>query len=186
MIKENLFSSSIGERIKLKKQEKHNKQAEILEQTWYTAEGMERMCAFVSKFRIKRGSYVLNIGTRTGNLVPLLKRKVRRDGRIIALDHSHDILQNTKRKKTKVPALYIQADAENIPLPDDYCDYVICFAVFPSFQNKKKALLEITRVLKNKGKILIVHIIHQRLNENLSISLGMDFTRDIHIPFTPL
>ncbi|MGA1839775.1 MAG: class I SAM-dependent methyltransferase [bacterium] len=170
----------------MKKQEKNNKRAEILEQTWYTAEGMERMCAFVSKFRIKRGSCVLNIGTRTGNLVPLLKRKVRKDGKIIALDHSHGILQNTKKKKTKVPSLYILADVENIPLPDDYCDYVICFAVFPSFQDKKKALLEITRVLKNKGKILIVHIIHQKFNEKLKISLGMDFPRDINNPFPPL
>lgn len=181
-----MFSRSTGKRIKLKKQGKCNKQAEILEQTWYTAEGMERMCAFVSKFRVKRGSCVLNIGTRTENLVPLLKRKVRKDGKIIALDHSRCVLQNTKRKKTKVPSLYIQADVENIPLPDDYCDYVICFAVFPSFQDKKKALLEITRVLKNKGKILIVHIIHQGIDEKVSIALGMDFPREINNPFPPL
>jgi demethylmenaquinone methyltransferase/2-methoxy-6-polyprenyl-1,4-benzoquinol methylase len=167
----------------LKKKGKSKKQAEILEQTWYTEEGMERMCAFVSKFRIKRGSCVLNIGTRTGNLVPLLKRKVRKDGKVLALDHSHGILRNTKRKKTKVPALYIQADVENIPLSDDYCDYVICFAVFPSFQDKKKALLEITRVLKNGGKILIVHIIHQRLDEEAYIMSGMNFPRDIYNPF---
>ena len=141
------------------------------------------MCAFVSRFRIKRGSCILNIGTRTGNLVPLLKRKVRRDGKIIALDHSHGILQNTKRKKTKVPSLYIQADVENIPLPDDYCDYVICFAVFPSFQDKKKALLEITRVLKNGGKILIVHIIHQRFDKEAYINSEMNFPRDIYNPF---
>lgn len=165
------------------KKKKSKKQAKILEQTWYTEEGMERMCAFVSKFRIKRGSCILNIGTRTGNLVPLLKRKVRKDGKILALDHSHEILRNTKRKKTKVPALYIQADVENIPLPDDYCDYIICFAVFPSFQDKKKALLEITRVLKNEGKILIVHIIHQRPDEKAYIESDMGFIRDIYTPF---
>jgi demethylmenaquinone methyltransferase/2-methoxy-6-polyprenyl-1,4-benzoquinol methylase len=167
----------------LKKKKKSKKQAEILEQIWYTEEGIERMCAFVSKFRIKRGSCVLNIGTRAANLVPLLKRKVRTDGKVLALDHSRGILENTKRKKTKVPTIYLQADVEHIPIPDDYCDYVICFAVFPSFQDKKKALLEITRVLKNGGKILIVHIIHQRLDEKKYPMSGMNLPRDIYNPF---
>jgi ubiquinone/menaquinone biosynthesis C-methylase UbiE len=148
------------ERITLNKKQTFKKQAEILEHTWYPEEGMERMCAFVSKFKVKRGSCILNLGTRTGNLLPILKRKVRKNGKIIALDYSPEMLRKTKRKQTKVPTLYIQADVENIPLPDDYCDYVICFAVFPSFQNKKEALLEITRVLKNGGKILIVNILH--------------------------
>jgi len=160
--KGNLFSSFNNERIDLNVKKNFKKQAEILEQTWYPEEGIDRMCTFVSKFRVKRGSCVLNIGTRSGNLVPILKRKVRKNGKVLALDHSSEMLKKTKRKKTKVPSLYIQADVENIPLPDNYCDYIICFAIFPSFQDKKKAIMEITRVLKNGGKILIVHII--RLN----------------------
>jgi len=130
-----------------------------LEETWYPEDGMVRICSFVSKFRMKRGACVLNIGPRTGSLLPILKRKVRKEGKIIALDDSYEILKKAKKKRSKVPTLHIQANVEHIPLPDDSCDYVICFSIFPSFMDKKKAFLEMTRVLKNEGKILIAHIV---------------------------
>jgi len=139
--------------------------------TWYPEEGMERMCSFVSKFKIKRGSCVLNIGPRTVSLLPLLKKKVRRDGKVLALDHSYEILKKAKRKRSKVPTLYFQGNLDHIPLPDDYCDYIICFGVFPTLKDKKRAFLEMARVLKHEGKILIAHIVRlkQEIDKRLYI-----------------
>ena len=141
------------------KKQSFDKQAEIWEETWYPEEVMKRICPFVAKFRVKRGACILNIGTKIRILPPLLKRKVGGNGKIFAMDPSHEVLKKVKKKKTKVPLLCIQADVENIPLPDDFCDHIICFAVFPNLSNQRKALLEMTRVLKHKGKILIAHII---------------------------
>jgi len=137
----------------------NGKHADILEAAWYPEEVMERTCELVSKFTIKRGSCVLNIGTKTETLPPLLKRKVGQNGRVFAMDRSYNALKRVAKRKTKVPLLCIQADIEHIPLPDDFCDFIICFAVFPNLPDKRKALLEVTRVLKNKGTILIAHII---------------------------
>ncbi|MGA1845427.1 MAG: class I SAM-dependent methyltransferase [bacterium] len=137
----------------------NGKHAEILEAAWYPEQVMERTCDLVSRFTIKRGSCVLNIGTKTEALPPLLERKVGRDGRIFAMDRSYNALKKVKKGETTVPFLYIQADIEHIPLPDDFCDLIICFAVFPNLPDKRKALLEVTRVLKNKGTVLIAHLI---------------------------
>ena len=148
------------------------KRAEILEEAWYPEQIMERTCDLISRFTIKRGSCVLNIGTKTEILPPLLKRKVGRDGRIFAMDRSYNALKKVRREKTKVPLLCIQADIEHIPLPDDFCDLIICFAVFPNLPDKRKALLEVTRVLKNKGTILIAHIIRHSTMETSRILIS--------------
>ena len=143
----------------------------LVPETWYPKEGMERMCSFVSKFKIKRGSCVLNIGPRTVGLLPILKRKVRSQGKVLALDHSYDVLENAKRRRAKVPTLLFQGNADSIPLPDDSCDYIICFGVFPTLKDKKKAFLEMARVLRHGGKILIAHIVRlkKEIDKNLYV-----------------
>ena len=53
------------------------------------------------------------------------------------------------------PAEYVQAIAENIPLPDDTFDMVFCLFSFRDFQDKAKGLEEIYRVLKPGGQLVI-------------------------------
>ena len=53
------------------------------------------------------------------------------------------------------PATYIEAIAEDMPLPDDAFDMVFCLFSFRDFKDKAQGLKEIYRVLKPGGQLVI-------------------------------
>ena len=77
-------------------------------------------------------------------------------GKVIALDVSFNMLKKAL-EKNKHLFFYVQADVSALPLAESIFDKVICFSVFPHFSDKEKALSDIFRTLKNKGKLLIAH-----------------------------
>ncbi len=59
--------------------------------------------------------------------------------------------------KTKTSSIQlIQTDAEKLPFPDNYFDAAFATLVFCSIPNPKKAFAELRRVLKAKGKIILL------------------------------
>ena len=48
-------------------------------------------------------------------------------------------------------------NVEELTLPSEYFDAVICFGLFPHLENKAQALNQIHRVLKPNGQLFIVH-----------------------------
>ncbi|CAH2214439.1 class I SAM-dependent methyltransferase [Tepidibacter aestuarii] len=61
----------------------------------------------------------------------------------------------------------IQGSVEYMPFKDNYFDKVIFLNYFNCFENEKKALNEVYRILKHKGKV----IIEDKNPKNLSIKL---------------
>ncbi|MGB0516197.1 MAG: class I SAM-dependent methyltransferase [Poseidonia sp.] len=53
------------------------------------------------------------------------------------------------------PATYVQAIAEDIPLPDESFDMVFCLFSFRDFKDKAQGLKEIFRVLKPGGRLVM-------------------------------
>ena len=81
---------------------------------------------------------------------------------VTCLDPSSEMLRVAKKrvdgarkKRGEKPAKYVEAIAESIPLPDDTFDRVFCLFSFRDFQDKKKGLEEIFRVLKPGGQLVI-------------------------------
>ena len=81
---------------------------------------------------------------------------------VTCLDPSAEMLRVAKKrvdgarkKRGEKPAKYVEAIAEAIPLPDDTFDRVFCLFSFRDFQDKKKGLEEIFRVLKPGGQLVI-------------------------------
>ena len=81
---------------------------------------------------------------------------------LTCLDPSEEMLKvakvrvNEARKlRGEGPADYVLAIAESIPLPDNTFDRVFCLFSFRDFQNKRKGLEEILRVLKPGGQLVI-------------------------------
>ncbi len=64
-------------------------------------------------------------------------------------------VNNARKSRVEEPAKYVLAIAESIPLPDDTFDRVFCLFSFRDFQDKKKGLEEILRVLKPGGQLVI-------------------------------
>jgi len=103
------------------------------------------------------GMKVLEVGCGPGSFAEDIT-----DVDLTCLDPSPEMLKVAKIrvdkarvKRGEVPADYVLAIAESIPLPNDVFDRVFCLFSFRDFQNKKKGLEEILRVLKPGGQLVI-------------------------------
>ena len=81
---------------------------------------------------------------------------------LTCLDPSKEMLKvaevrvnRARENRGEEPASYVQAIAESIPLEDNTFDRVFCLFSFRDFQDKRKGLEEIFRVLKPGGQLVI-------------------------------
>lgn len=99
---------------------------------------------------------VLDIGCGTGEFVLKLKQ-YRRDINIFGIDISSDMIGVAKEKvKFQRDIDFRIGDVENMPYDDGYFDCVTCAHSFHHYPNKSKAVREVFRVLKNRGKVMII------------------------------
>ena len=90
------------------------------------------------------------------NVIPFAKHGFECYG----IDFSKEMLRNAEKfaKQNNVKITLRRANVSTIPYNDNTFDYVLCTAVLHhigSRQERKKVLLEIKRVLKNRGQALI-------------------------------
>jgi ubiquinone/menaquinone biosynthesis C-methylase UbiE len=107
-------------------------------------------------FELTEGNSILDVGTGTGILLPLLRGAIGTSGKLIAMDFSFKMLEQAKQRKGE--GVLIHASVEAIPIRADQFDRVTCFSAFPHFPNKSRALFEMVRVLRRGGKLFIAHL----------------------------
>ena len=153
----------------------------------------------LSHLEIESGAKVLDVGNGTGVFVPYLLRKIGEQGKLVCLDFAEEMLNIARTKRFRGNISYLCADIADSGLSDDDFDVVLCYSVFPHFEDKPKVLSEIHRVLQSGGRIFIAHTsgrqtinkIHQRMpevcdhvipeNEELQSMLTMAGFKDISI-----
>jgi len=113
--------------------------------------------AMAARLEIKAGAAVLDVGTGTGVFTPFLLRKIGPEGKLVCLDFAEEMLKILISKGFKGNISYVCADIENSRLADKCFDAVVCYSVFPHFQDKSKILSEINRLLKEDGRLFICH-----------------------------
>ncbi len=97
---------------------------------------------------------VLEVGTGTGALIPLLREHAP-TARTVSVDLAHAMLQ---RAQSRCPdAWLIQADVHHLPFLAGAFDRIVCHNVFPHFRDRRTALAELARVLSPGGVLLILH-----------------------------
>jgi ABC-type cobalamin/Fe3+-siderophores transport system ATPase subunit/ubiquinone/menaquinone biosynthesis C-methylase UbiE len=97
---------------------------------------------------------VLDVGTGTGALLPLL-RDLAPGAQLAALDLAQAMLLRARARSGQAAALL--ADAHALPLATASIDAIVCHSVFPHFRDKARALSELRRVLRPGGRLLILH-----------------------------
>lgn len=122
--------------------------------------------AMLSRIDIESGATVLDVGTGTGVFVPFLLKKIGDQGRLVCLDYAEEMLGIAQTKPVQGNISYLCADIENSGLPGGAFDAVVCYSVFPHFDDKPKVLSEIYRILKPAGRLFIAHTSsRQAINE---------------------
>lgn len=117
-----------------------------------------RLADLIERLHMSAGATVLDVGTGTGVLVPLLARQVGDRGTIVAVDIAFRmLLQVRSRCASRDCVLVAQADALTLPVACRAFDWVMCNSCFPHFEQQAAAVAEFARVLKPGGSLVICH-----------------------------
>ena len=93
---------------------------------------------------------VLELGVGTGLNLPLYRGVEE----VVGVDISEKMLEKAKRKKVKVRAKLIRADAGKLPFPDESFDPAVSTFFLCVVPDKEQVIEEIRRVLKPGGVLL--------------------------------
>lgn len=152
-----------------------DKKAEIAFWAKLTCEESPSM-AWLSKHlqHINWKGLVLDAGCGQGNLA-LEVQKLAGEGRveIIGVDLSLEMLELAR---SKTPFQFVLGDIESLPFADESFDIVICSETLHHFPNIEKASIELARVLKNNGQLLLVDHSTSFMNR-LSYAIGGVYNR---------
>ena len=137
-----------------------------------TEETRARLPQIIDYLAIKPGDTILDVGGGTGILLPLLYNAAGARGKIVSLDIAEEMLKQARDNGYLNSFHYIHADVAAIPLSGEAFDLVICYSCFPHFPDKLKALAEMARVLRNRGRLAICHTASRQANNELHKSVG--------------
>ncbi|MDR2433328.1 MAG: class I SAM-dependent methyltransferase [Treponema sp.] len=105
---------------------------------------------------IKNGDTVLDVGTGTGVLLPLLLRKTGGEY-ITAIDVAEKMIEKAKQKFPDTGTRFAAADVMEYPFDNDSFDHIICYSVFPHIQEKSAAIARFAAALKPGGLLSVLH-----------------------------
>lgn len=108
---------------------------------------------------IKGFEKILDIGCGTGTLIIEVKKRYPK-AEILGIDPDEGVLKIAEKKliKSKVSAKLIKAYAQALPFSDSTFDLAVSTLIFHHLKTdvKKKSMKEIYRVLKKRGRFLLV------------------------------
>jgi ubiquinone/menaquinone biosynthesis C-methylase UbiE len=116
-----------------------------------------KLTAMVARLDIPPGATVMDAGTGTGILIPLLLEKITPAGHLFALDFADEMVRIARGKGFPGHIDYLVAPITAVPLPEAVLDVVVCYSCFPHFHDKAGALREMNRLLKKGGTLYICH-----------------------------
>ncbi|MGA2625019.1 MAG: class I SAM-dependent methyltransferase [Bacteroidota bacterium] len=111
----------------------------------------------VSLLDVKEDIHFLDVGCGTGWAIGEVAKLVNDKGLFYGVDLSSKMIEKAKGDFSgKDNFHFIKANAESIPLNDNFFDIIICTNSFHHYLNPSKALIEIFRLLKRGGKVYIL------------------------------
>lgn len=109
---------------------------------------------------VQNGQTVLDIAGGTGDLASHLAKRVGKEGKIYLADINASMLEIGKDRLTDkgiiVNIEYVQADAENLPFPDNHFNCITIAFGLRNVTHKEAALAEMYRTLKPGGRLIIL------------------------------
>jgi len=107
---------------------------------------------------LKEGDRALDIAGGTGDLALAFSKKVGKSGQVVHTDINQAMLSAGRNRLLNEGVVLptVVCDAEKLPFPDSYFDLVSVAFGLRNMTHKDLALKEMNRVLKPKGKLLVL------------------------------
>lgn len=106
---------------------------------------------------IREGIHILDVGCGTGWAIGEVAKQVNEKGVFYGVDLSSKMIEKAIENFHEKKSLhFIKADAESIPLEDDFFDIIICTNSFHHYLHPNQAVNEFYRLLKKGGKVYIM------------------------------
>lgn len=145
------------------------------------AENWDEMCRhdmikvdfMLELLQVEEGQQLLDVGTGTGILIPSLVKRIGTTGSIKGIDLAEKMIEVAKQKNNFSNVVFKCEDALDYNIDESSYDAIICYSMFPHFEDKEKAVAVLAKKLKANGKLMICHsqsrvainTIHRKANE---------------------
>jgi demethylmenaquinone methyltransferase/2-methoxy-6-polyprenyl-1,4-benzoquinol methylase len=120
---------------------------------------------------VRGNSRVLDLAGGTGDMAARLAARLGAQGQLIVTDINRAMLSVGRDRLINEGVvdniLYVQADAERLPFPDDYFDCITLAFGLRNVTRKDQALAAMCRVLKPGGRVLILEFSKPRLAQSI-------------------
>lgn len=116
----------------------------------------------ISQLHLSPGQVVVDMGTGSGHYAIWAAKAVAPNGRVVAIDIQRDLLGRLQKEaqKNHIRNLeVVSGDLETLRgtnLRDGFCDLAIASNILFMITNKKVFLEEVKRILKSRGRLLVV------------------------------
>jgi ubiquinone/menaquinone biosynthesis C-methylase UbiE len=104
---------------------------------------------------LKDGSEILDVGCGTGKFT-LRLQNINSNFKLHGVDLSEVMIKKAQAKVRDQSIEFQVGDVENLPYESDTFDVITCSNSFHHYPNQRGALLEMHRVLKDGGKVMII------------------------------
>ena len=103
---------------------------------------------------------VLDVGTGIGTTLGFLTNHLPQGSKIWTVDPSEEVLEDVRKKLAEegagsIPVEFVHADASSLDFEDGFFDEIISVMVLHHVEDLGDLLVELARVLKNGGRLLI-------------------------------
>lgn len=120
-------------------------------------------CGLPTEFAaIKKGDVVVDLGSGAGNDVFVARSFTGKEGRVIGIDMTEDMITRANINKEKLGydnVEFLYGEIEEIPLENETADVVVSNCVMNLVPDKNKAFAEVNRILKQNGHFCISDIV---------------------------
>ncbi len=114
---------------------------------------IKTILTIIKPFLKRKDMQILDIACGTGQFLKKLQKTSKKKFKLFGIDSSEIMIKKAKKKTRTIK--FKVANVDKLPYHNDKFDIVTCSNAFHHFQDKKLALIEMCRVLKQGGLLVI-------------------------------